>query len=97
MKHLTLAFLFLFAISSFSSFVAQTTAQNKSVVRTSESLTTKTDSTGTHYITTIKKDSIFADSIYLIKTVRDKTVTFNTGSKVTTDKTSTTIVKAKKY
>jgi len=97
MKLFTQTFLILFVINSFSYVVAQTTVQNKSVVRTSENLITKTDSTGTHYITTVKKDSTVGDSIYMIKTVRDKIVTFKEGSKVTTEKTYTTVVKAKKY
>jgi len=97
MKLFTQTFLILFVINSLSSVIAQTTVQNKSVVRTSENVTTKTDSTGTHHITTIKKDSTVGDSIYMIKMVRDKIVTFKDGSKVTTEKTYTTVVKAKKY
>ena len=44
----------------------------KSVVNITESFTTKKDSIGTHYITTIQKDSTFADSIYQTKIIKDK-------------------------
>jgi len=97
MKQIIKTFFFLFVISSFSSVNAQTPVVRKSVVRISESSTTKDDSIGTHYITTIQKDSTFADSTYQLKTIKDKIVLYKGGSKVTTEKTSTTLVKMKNY
>jgi len=97
MKQFIQTFLFLFVISSFSFVNAQTPVIHKSVVRTSESFSTKKDSTGTHYITIIQKDSTFADSTYQIKTIKDKIVVHKGGSKVTTEKINTTLVKLKNY
>jgi hypothetical protein len=97
MKQITNAFFFLFLISSFSSIKAQTPVVRNSVVRSSESITTKKDSIGTHYITTIQKDSTFADSTYQTKTIKDKIVVHKGASKVTTETTNTTLVKFKNY
>ena len=97
MKQITKAFFFLVVISSFSSVNAQTPVVRKSVVRISESLTTKDDSIGTHYITTIQKDSTFADSTYQTKIIKDKIMVRKGASKVTTEKTNTTLVKMKNY
>lgn len=96
MKQISKTIFLLFVISSFSFVNAQTSVKNKSAVHSKESLTTEKDSTGIHEITTIQKDSIVGDSIYSIKTVRNKTVAFKGGSKVTTEITSTIQVKAKK-
>ena len=90
-------FFFLVVISSFSSVNAQTPVVRKSVVKTTESFSTKKDSIGTHYITTIQKDSTFADSTYQTKTIKDKIVVHKGASKVTTEKTNTTLVKFKNY
>jgi|ERR1035437_4059305 hypothetical protein len=97
MKQITKAFFFLFVISSFSSVSAQTPVVRKSVVNITESFSTKNDSIGTHYITTIQKDSTFADSTYQTKTIKDKIMVCKGASKVTTEKTSTTLVKIKNY
>jgi len=97
MKQFIKTFLLLVVISSFSSVNAQTPVVRKSVVRISESSTTKDDSIGTHYITTIQKDSTFADSTYQTKTIKDKIVVHKGASKVTTEKTSTTLVKMKNF
>jgi len=86
-------FFFLVVISSFSSVNAQTPVVRKSVVKTTESFSTKKDSIGTHYITTIQKDSTFADSTYQTKTIKDKIVVHKGASKVTTETTSTTLLK----
>jgi len=90
-------FFFLVVISSFSSVNAQTPVVRNSVVKTTESFSTKKDSIGTHYITTIQKDSTSADSTYQLKTIKDKIVLYKAGSKVTTEKISTTLVKFKNY
>ena len=97
MKQLIKTFFFLVVISSFSSINAQTPVVRKSVVKTTESFSTKKDSIGTHYITTIQKDSTFADSTYQTKTIKDKIVVHKGASKVTTEKTNTTLVKFKNY
>lgn len=97
MKQFIKTFLLLVVISSFSFVSAQTPVVRKTVVNTTESFSTKKDSTGTHYITTIQKDSTFADSIYQTKTIKDKIVVYKGGSKVTTEKTNTTLVKLKNY
>lgn len=97
MKQFIQTFLFLFVISSFSLVNAQTPVTHKSVVRTSESFSTKKDSTGMHYITIIQKDSTFADSTYQIKTIKDKIVVHKGVSKVTTEKINTTLLKFKNY
>ena len=86
-------FFFLVVISSFSSVNAQTPVVRNSVVKTTESFSTKKDSIGTHYITTIQKDSTFADSTYQTKTIKDKIVVHKGASKVTTETTSTTLLK----
>ena len=90
-------FFFLVVISSFSSVNAQTPVVRKSVVKTTESFSTKKDSIGTHYITTIQKDSTFADSTYQVKKIKDKVVVYKGGTKVTTEKTNTTLLKLKNY
>ena len=90
-------FFFLVVISSFSSVNAQTPVVRNSVVKTTESFSTKKDSIGTHYITTIQKDSTSADSTYQLKTIKDKIVVHKGASKVTTEKTNTTLVKFKNY
>ena len=97
MKQITKAFFFLVVISSFSSVNAQTPIVRKSVVNITESFSTKKDSIGTHYITTIQKDSTFADSTYQTKTIKDKIVVHKGASKVTTETTNTTLVKFKNY
>ena len=98
MKQFIKTFLLLVVISSsYSSINAQTPVVRNSVVRSSESLTTKKDSIGTHYITTIQKDSTFADSTYQTKTIKDKIVVHKGASKVTTETTSTTLMKMKNY
>ena len=97
MKQLIKTFFFLVVISSFSSINAQTPVVRKSVVKTTESFSTKKDSIGTHYITTIQKDSTFADSTYQTKTIKDKIVVHKGASKVTTETTNTTLVKFKNY
>ena len=97
MKQLIKTFFFLVVISSFSSVNAQTPVVRKSVVKTTESFSTKKDSIGTHYITTIQKDSTFADSTYQTKTIKDKIVVHKGASKVTTETTNTTLVKFKNY
>ena len=97
MKQITKTFFFLVVISSFSSVNAQTPVVRKSVVNIAESFSTKKDSIGTHYITTIQKDSTFADSIYQTKTIKDKIVVHKGASKVTTETTNTTLVKFKNY
>lgn len=97
MKQFIKTFLLLVVISSFSFVSAQTPVVRKSVVNITESFSTKDDSIGTHYITTIQKDSTFADSTYQLKTIKDKIVLYKGGSKVTTEKTSTTLVKFKNY
>ena len=97
MKQFIKTFLLLVVISSFSSINAQTPVVRKSVVRISESSTTKDDSIGTHYITTIQKDSTFADSTYQVKKIKDKVVVYKGGTKVTTEKTNTTLLKLKNY
>jgi len=97
MKQLIKTFFFLVVISSFSSINAQTPVVRKSVVKTTESFSTKKDSIGTHYITTIQKDSTFADSTYQTKIIKDKIMVRKGASKVTTETTSTTLVKLKNY
>ena len=97
MKQFIKTFLLLVVISSFSSVSAQTPVVRKSVVRISESSTTKDDSIGTHYITTIQKDSTFADSTYQTKIIKDKIMVSKGASKVTTEKTSTTLMKFRNY
>ena len=97
MKQLIKTFFFLAVISSFSSVSAQTPVVRKSVVNITESFSTKKDSIGTHYITTIQKDSTFADSTYQTKTIKDKIVVHKGASKVTTETTNTTLVKMKNY
>ena len=97
MKQLIKTFFFLAVISSFSSVSAQTPVVRKSVVNITESFSTKKDSTGTHYITTIQKDSTFADSTYQTKIIKDKIMVSKGASKVTTEKTSTTLVKMKNF
>ena len=97
MKQLIKTFFFLAVISSFSSVSAQTPVVRKSVVNITESLSTKKDSIGTHYVTTIQKDSTFADSTYQTKTIKDKIVVHKGASKVTTETTNTTLVKFKNY
>lgn len=97
MKQIIKTFFLLVIICSFSFVNAQTPVVRKSVVKTTESFSTKKDSTGTHYITTIQKDSTFADSIYQTKIIKDKIVVYKGGSKVTTEKTNTTLVKLKNY
>jgi len=97
MKQITKAFFFLVVISSFSSVNAQTPIVRKSVVNITESFSTKKDSIGTHYITTIQKDSTFADSTYQVKKIKDKVVVYKGGTKVTTEKTNTTLLKLKNY
>jgi hypothetical protein len=97
MKQIIKTFFLLVIICSFSFVNAQTPMVHKSVVKTTESFSTKKDSTGTHYITTIQKDSTFADSIYQTKIIKDKIVVYKGGSKVTTEKTNTTLVKLKNY
>ena len=97
MKQLIKTFFFLAVISSFSSVSAQTPVVRKSVVNITESFSTKKDSTGTHYITTIQKDSTFADSTYQTKIIKDKIMVSKGASKVTTETTSTTLMKMKNY
>ena len=97
MKQNTKTFIFLVVISSFSSVNAQTPVVRKSVVNIAESFSTKKDSIGTHYITTIQKDSTFADSTYQTKIIKDKIMVSKGASKVTTEKTSTTLVKMKNF
>ena len=97
MKQIIKTFFLLVIICSFSSVNAQTPVVRKSVVNITESFTTKKDSIGTHYITTIQKDSTFADSIYQTKIIKDKIVVHKGASKVTTEKTSTTLLKLKNY
>ena len=97
MKQFIKTFLLLVVISSFSSVSAQTPVVRKSVVNITESFSTKKDSTGTHYITTIQKDSTFADSTYQVKKIKDKVVVYKGGTKVTTEKTNTTLLKLKNY
>ena len=97
MKQFIKTFFLLVVISSFSSINAQTPVVRKSVVNITESFNTKKDSTGTHYITTIQKDSTFADSTYQTKTIKDKIVVHKGASKVTTETTSTTLMKMKNY
>ena len=97
MTQLINTFFFLAVISSFSSVSAQTPVVRKSVVNITESFSTKKDSIGTHYITTIQKDSTFADSTYQTKTIKDKIVVHKGASKVTTETTNTTLVKFKNY
>ena len=97
MKQIIKTFFLLVIISSFSFVNAQTPVVRKSVVNITESFSTKKDSIGTHYITTIQKDSTFADSIYQTKIIKDKTVVHKGASKVTTEKTNTTLLKLKNY
>lgn len=94
MKQIIKTFFLLVVISNFSSAFAQT---HNSVVRISESSSTKKDSIGTHYITTIQKDSTFADSTYQTKIIKDKIVVRKGASKVTTEKTTSTLLKFKNY
>lgn len=97
MKQFIKTFLLLVVISSFSSVAAQTPVVRNSIVNITESFSTKKDSIGTHYITTIQKDSTFADSTYQTKIIKDKIMVCKGASKVTTEKTSTTLVKMKNY
>ena len=97
MKQIAKTFFLLVVISSFSFVSAQTPVVRKSVVNITESLSTKKDSIGTHYVTTIQKDSTFADSTYQTKTIKDKIVVHKGASKVTTETTNTTLVKMKNY
>jgi hypothetical protein len=97
MKQFIKTFLLLVVISSFSFVSAQAPVVRKSVVNITESFSTKKDSIGTHYITTIQKDSTFADSTYQTKTIKDKIVVHKGASKVTTETTSTTLMKMKNY
>jgi len=97
MKQIAKTFFLLVVISSFSFVSAQTPVVRKSVVNITESLSTKKDSIGTHYVTTIQKDSTFADSTYQTKTIKDKIVVHKGASKVTTETTNTTLVKFKNY
>ncbi|WP_291125683.1 hypothetical protein [Flavobacterium sp. UBA6031] len=96
MNQFTKSILLLFVISSFCLVNAQTTETKQSLVQTTESVTTRKDSTGIYSIIKTKKDSIVGNITYSTETIKNKSIVNKGNSKVTTETSSvqrTTITK----
>ena len=67
MKQINKTILLLLVLGSFTVVFSQNTKRIINTVTTSESTEVKKDSLGTHYITTIRKDSVVGDSVFTTK------------------------------
>lgn len=93
MKQINKTILLLLVLGSFTVVFSQNTKRIINTVTTSESTEVKKDSLGTHYISTIRKDSVVGDSVFITKTIRTTTTQMKGNAKVTTMVGSTTMTK----
>jgi hypothetical protein len=94
MKQINKTILLLLVLGSFTVVFSQNTKRIINTVTTSESTDVKKDSLGTHYITTIRKDSVVGDSVFTTKTIRTTTTKMEGIAKVTKVVGSTTMTKS---